>query len=279
MKFAACALAILLSAGMAGAQDYLNCRYAPGWEQTGTLRQYTADNLFDYKDGAAEGYLSFGFVRMVGITCYSGENTLDIDISQMSGPDSAWGIFAANIDSRQPVAPIGMGGQIQQQSASFARGPYYVEIVETATNPNTDDSAAMKAFATGIEAHLEGQTTPPVQLKWFPAEDLVSVRLIPESVLGLKELKRGFVAQYRKGQAFIVQTASPESAAATLKTVRARFDGATDAQVGDGGFQAQSRYLDGVCIFRKGRFLAGYANLPASQDAAALAAQLAPRIP
>ena len=67
MKVAAWMLAILLPAGMAGAQEYLNCQYAPGWEQAGAQRQYTADNLFDYKDGAAEGYLSFGFVRMASV--------------------------------------------------------------------------------------------------------------------------------------------------------------------------------------------------------------------
>lgn len=279
MKFAACVLAILLATGMAGAQDYLNCRYAPGWEQTGAQRQFTADNLFDYKDGAAEGYLSFGFVRMVGVTCKSGNNTLDIDISQMNGPDSAWGIFAANLDPRLPVAQLGMGGQIQKQSASFARGDLYVEIVEIASNLDADHTATMKAFASGIEAHLQGRTTPPEQLKWFPAHGRVSVRLIPESVLGLKELQRGYVAHYKQGQAFIVQQATPQSAAETLKTLRARFQGAADAQVADGGFQVKAKYLDGICIFRKGRFLAGYANLPNAQDAATLAAQLAPRIP
>jgi len=279
MKLAAWVLAILLSAGMAGAQDYLNCQYSPGWQQAGAQRHYTADNLFDYKDGAAEGYLSFGFVRMASVSCKSGDNTLDIDISQMSDPDSAWGIFAANSDPRQPIAPLGMGGQIQKQNASFARGPYYVEIVETASNLDADDTATMKAFAAGIEAHIEGRTAPPSQLKWFPAEDLVSVRLIPESVLGFKELKRGFVARYKQGQAFVVPTASPESAAATLKTLRARFSGATDAHVADGGFQAKAKYLDGICIFRKGPFLAGYANLPDAAAAATQAAKLAPHIP
>ena len=105
------------------------------------------------------------------------------------------------------------------------------------------------------------------------------MRLIPESVLGLRELKRGYVARYKQGQAFIVEESSPEAAAETLKSVRARFDGAVDSQVGDGGFQAKGKYLGGICIFRKGRFLAGYANLPGPRDAETLAAKLAPRIP
>jgi hypothetical protein len=76
-------LAILATTGMASAQDYLNCGLAPGWEQTGLKRQYTPDNLFDYKDGGAEGYLAYGFVAMQGIDCKSGPDTMSIDVSQM----------------------------------------------------------------------------------------------------------------------------------------------------------------------------------------------------
>jgi hypothetical protein len=49
--------------------------------------------------------------------------------------------------------------------------------------------------------------------------------------------------------------------------------------VGDEGFQATAKYLDGICIFRKGKTIAGYANLRGPQDATAQAAKLAARIP
>jgi hypothetical protein len=172
-----------------------------------------------------------------------------------------------------------MGGQIQPQSASFAKGNYYVEIVEAADNPNADHTAVMQAFAAGIEQRLQGRTTAPEALQWFPKENLDSVRLIPESVLGLKLLKRGYVAKYKQGQAFVVFEASPQSAAEVLKKLREHFDGATPAQIADEAFQAKAPYLDGICIFRKGRYLAGYANLPDAQQAAALSAKLAARIP
>ena len=279
MKAAVLLPAILLAAGMAGAQDYLSCHFAPGWEPSGAKRDYVSDNLYDYKDGGAEGYLIFGFVRMQGITCASGGNTLDIDVSQMTDADAAYGIFAANRDPRLPVVRIGMGGQVQPQRASFARGNYYVEVVEVASEPNRDDSATMRAFAAGIEARIEGRDTAPEALQWFPLEGLASVRLVPESVLGLKQLQRGYVATYAQGQAFTVQEASPQAAAETLKSLRERFDGATPAAVGDEAFQAQAKYLDGVCIFRKGRYVAGYANLPASRQAVVLAAKLAARLP
>jgi Family of unknown function (DUF6599) len=279
MKAAGLLLTVLLAAGTAGAQEYLNCHFAPGWEQSGAKRQYTAENLFEYKDGAAEGYLSFGFVRMEGITCASGTNRLDIDVSEMNDADSAYGMLAANLDPSQPVAKLGMGGQVQKQSASFAKGKYYVELVELASNPDSDDTATMQAFVTKMLEHVEGRETPPAVLEWFIQEDLVSTGLIPESVLGLRQLKRGYVAKYKQGQAFIVQEDSPEAAAAVMKSLRERFGGATPVQMGDEAFQAKVKYLDGICIFRKGKIIGGYANLPESKIATAEAAKLAGRIP
>lgn len=278
MKLAFFILVLALATPRAGAQAWLSCNYAPGWQQNGLARQYHADNLFEYKDGAAEGYLSFGFVRMIGITCKSGENTIDIDVSEMNDADSAWGIFAANSDSNKPMARIGMAGQVEHQSASFAKGSRYIEVVEVAVNPDADDSATMTAFAVGIERQIDGRDTPPDTLKVFPDDNLVSVRLVAESVLGLRELRRGYVAHYKLGQAFVVEEASPESAAAVLRSLREKFGHVKDAQVGDAAFQAKTKYLDGLCIFRKGRILAGYANLPEPADALALASRLSSRI-
>jgi hypothetical protein len=269
-------LLALLFGSATGAQEYLNCQLVPGWEQSGTKREFTADTLYEYMDGNAESYLLYGFVRMQGITCTSGEKKFVIDVSEMEDSDLAYGMFASNRDPNQPIANIAMGGQVQPRRASFAKGKYYVEI---AASPEGDHTAALLVFATKMEALLEGRSTPPEVLDWFPKENLTSVRLVPESVLGLRQLKRGYVAKYAQGQAFIVLEASPESAAEVFKKVQARFPDASSAKVGDEAFQARTQYLDGICVFRKGRYLAGYANLPDFQEAVSWATKLAARIP
>ncbi|MGO8758553.1 MAG: DUF6599 family protein [Terracidiphilus sp.] len=279
MKHAALLFPFVLAAGAAGAQDFFNCHFVPGWEQSGTKRQYDATNLFDYKDGGAEGYLIFGFVRMSSTDCKSGANTVTIDVSEMTGSDEAYGIFAANLDPTRPTTQIGMGGQVDAQSALFAKGKYYVEIVETAADSSADDSATMRAFCSGIEMRLEGAVTPPAQLRWFPPGNVAPIRMVPESVLGLRELKRGYVTNYTKGQAFVVLEETPDAAALALKALRARFPGAAPVQVGDDAFQANAQYLGGLCIFRKGRVIAGFVNLATPQEAAAQAAALAAHIP
>ncbi len=269
----------LATGAQAVAQDYLNCHFVPGWEQSGAKRQYSADNLFDYRDGAAEGYLIYSFVRMQGLDCQSGSTTLAIDVSDMTDADSAYGMFSANRDPREPIAKFGMGGQLLPQSLLFAKGRYFVEIIETDGNPNSNQAEALKAFAAKMEPLLAGRDTPPEALKWFPAENQVSVRLVPESVLGLRVLKRGYVAQYNQGQAFVVREDSPQAAAGTMTKLRARFDGATGAQIGDEAFQAKAQYLDGICVFRKGPYIGGYANMPDLEAATSQAARLAARLP
>jgi hypothetical protein len=266
---------LLLLCSSTGAQEYLTCKLVPGWEQSGSKREYTADTLYEYMDGNAESYLLYGFVHMQGITCASGAKKFVIDVSEMDDSDLAYGMFASNRDPNQAVENIAMGGQVQPQRASFAKGKYYVEI---AASPEGDYASALRAFATKMEPLIEGRNTPPEALEWFPKEELTSVRLVPESVLGLRQLKRGFVAKYAQGQAFIIVEDSPEAAAEVFKRVQARFPEATPANIGDEGFETKTQYLEGICIFRKGRYVGGYANLPDAQEAVKLATRLAGRI-
>ena len=279
MKHLLLACALLIVSSPSFAQVYLDCRLVPGWEQSGPKRQYTPDNLFDYRDGAAEGYLIYSFVQMQGIDCKSGATILSIDVSDMTDADSAYGMFSANRDSRQPIAKIGMGAQIMPQSLLFVKGKYFVEIVETDGNTDSDQTVSLQAFAAKIEPLLEGRSTPPDELAWFPPENQESAKLVPESVLGLRILKRGYIAKYATGQAFIVVEQSAESAAEVMNKLRARFDSSTPVNLADEAFQAEAPYLHGICIFRKGHIIAGYTNMRSEEDASTRAGAFAARIP
>jgi hypothetical protein len=276
MKPAKLAITMLMLASAARAAEVADCRLVPGWEQQGPRREFVADNLFEYMDGNAEGYLIYGFTRMEGVTCTSGGDSIIMDVSEMTDADAAYGIFAANRDPNQAVAPIGMGGQILPRRATFCKDKYYVEL---AANPEKDHTPALKAFVEEMEKRIVGRSTPPDALAWFPTEKLMSARLIPESVLGLRLLKRGYVAQYEAGKAFVVVEESAESAAAVMNKLRERIGQTTPTKIADEAFQANDRYLGGLCVFRKGRYLGGFANLPRPQDAASLATALVGRIP
>ena len=252
------------------------CSLVPGWTAQGALRNYGQDNLFEYMDGNAEGYLLYGFQAMQGVTCVKGGTTLIVDISDFGDADSAYGMFSATHDPNQPMTKLGMGGQIVPRRALFVKGKYYVEI---AANPEGDFSDILRQWTAALEKTIEGSSNPPPALAWFPTEKQQSLRLVPESVLGIRLLTRGYVAQYEVGKAFVVEEQSAASATALMEKLRARFVGNTAAKIADDGFQATDQYLGKVCIFRKGRYVAGYGNVAEGQDGVALSTVLAKRIP
>jgi hypothetical protein len=268
-----CGLASLAAPARAAAPA---CSLVPGWTAQGALRNYAQDNLFEYMDGNAEGYLLYGFQTMQGVTCQQGGTTLVIDISDFGDADSSYGMFSANRDPGQPTIKLGMGGQIVPRRAIFVKGKYYLEI---AANPEGDFTAILRQWTAALDKTVEGSTEPPAALAWFPTEKLQGLRLVPESVLGIRLLKRGYVGQYDVGKAFVVEEESPAAAAATMEKLRVRFPGTVAAKLGDEAFLATDQYLGRLYIFRKGRYVAGYGNLAEGQDGAALAAALAKRIP
>ena len=264
VAMAACALAAAQTPAPAP-----SCKLAAGWSQNGPARTYEADNLFEYMDGNAEGYLIYGFLKMQGVTCKKGDVTFVVDISDMGDADSAYGIFTSNRDPRQPAQKVGMGGQIVPRRLIFSKGRYYLEI---AANPEGDYTAALTEWAAALEKTVDGSTTVPPALGWLPTEHQQSARLVPESVLGIRLLKRGYVAQYDfGGKAFVVLEASNESAGGVMEKLRTRFGQTTPVKIADDAFLATDQYLGKLCIFRKGRYVAGYAvpaDGPSAEDLA-----------
>jgi hypothetical protein len=250
------------------------CTAVAGWQQQGPARAYEPDNLFDYMNGNAEGYLIYRFVGMKGITCKSGENTIVIDISEMTDAEYAYGMFTSTRDPRLSVEKIGMAGQVTQRRAIFAKDKYYVEL---AANPDKDHTAALRAFVAVLEKNITGRTALPEAIAWFPAENLVpnSIRLVPESVLGLRMLKSGYIGQYDFGKAFLVQESSADAAAGIMTKLKERIGQITPVKIADEAFTAVDKYLNGMCVFRKGRFLAGFANLQPGRDVTPEATKLA----
>lgn len=254
-----------------------DCAAAPGFTQKGGVRTYDVDTLFEYMNGNSEGYFAYGFKRMNGVTCTNGTVDLVFDISEMENADLAWGMFTANRDANLPLAKLGAAGQVTARRGAFAKGVYYVEV---AANP-TGDAALLEKFLAAWDQRLEGSTGRPALLGVFPAKGLKaeSVRLVPESVLGFRMLRRGYMATYEQGKAFVVPEATAESAAKLLGQFRQRVTAGAAAQVGDEAFQTTDKYLGRLVVFRKGRYLAGAANFPADVDPLPLVTELAAQLP
>jgi hypothetical protein len=273
MRAAVLALVLTLSASATPP----TCTVMPGFTQEGEVRHFDTETLFEYMNGNSEGYFLYGFESMEGITCAKGEVKLIFDVSTFVDFESAYGMFTGNADPRAPILALGAGAQVTPRKAVLVKDRYYVEI---AAEPDADHSEVLQAAITRFETQIAGRTERPPELGWFPAEGIQPgfPRLAPQSVLGLRLLKRGYLAQYANGKAFVVSEASPADAASLMKKLRERFPPSSEAKIGEEAFIASDRYLGNLCFFRKGNRVAGWANVK-DADAGVLAAALASRLP
>lgn len=269
--------AVLLgtAALLASAEVAPDCSLGAGWTQHGPNRTYEGDNLYEYMNGNSEGYFIYGFVKMKGVTCRKGEDTIHVDISEFADSESAYGMFTANRDARLAAEQF---GQVAPRKAIVVKDKYFLEI---AAEPDKDHSAVLGELMKALETKVPGEPRLPAAVSWFAPEGM-SVgfpRLVPQSVLGIGALKRGYVAQYEnKARAFVVREATADSAKAVLEKIRGRFADTADAGIGDGGFTVSDKYLGRLAMFRKGQFIAGYVGVPEGLEPAALAQALGERV-
>ncbi len=254
------------------------CDVMLGYSQEGKARLYEGDALFEYMDGNSEGYFLYSFVRMNGVTCVKGDRKVLIDISEMKDDESAYGMFSANRDVNSPSEHIGAGGQVVPRKAIFAKGKYFIEI---AAQMEGDYSQLLRSTAVAFDSQVPGSASVPQPINWFPTDGLTSgpPRLIAESVLGIRALHRGYVAQYGSAKAFIVAEDSDSSAKQVLDKLQTRFAPVQAAQSLGDAFQADDKYLGRICIARSGRYLVGYAAVPVGADPVALVRALMGRLP
>jgi hypothetical protein len=171
-----------------------------------------------------------------------------------------------------PVEKIGTEAQIVPRRAILVKDKYFVEI-----GSSREQADVLRSAVRAMEKRIPGSSEPPEALTWFPQEKLVpgSVRMVPESVLGIGALKRGYIAEYADGKAFLVRETTPESAAEVMNKLRARIGGTAPVKIADEGFEAADKYLGRLCFFRKGRMIGGLTGLAQGADAVVLTAKLA----
>jgi hypothetical protein len=87
--------------------------------------------------------------------------------------------------------------------------------------------------------------------------------------MGLRALKRGYLAKYDDGRAFIVEEESADAASGVLAELAKRMSEPTKPRAGDEAIAGKDRYLGQMFVARKGSRLVGFATRAADTDLAA----------
>ena len=170
-------------------------QHSGGWKLSGEPRTFVAENLWEYINGGAEGYLIYNFETVITADFLS-ESGVEavVDIYRMADQLCGFGIYSAERNSFAPRVDIGSEGYLTDNALHFWQGPYYVKV----TAFETGQGELLEVLARSVGAGLDAPAGNPPQIAAFPEQGLQagSERYMSRDVLGHSELKNGFSANY-----------------------------------------------------------------------------------
>jgi hypothetical protein len=246
---------------------------AAGWKPAGQPYQYTPENLYQYINGAADLFISYGFIKLSGseyIAVSGSQESLTVDIYDMKNKLNAFGVFQSKRDPDSMSLNIGAGAFGSEQYLYFYKARFYVEIQAYLTGGR--DKKVLADLARSIAEKIQGNSTPPAELRYLPASGLVpgSEKYITGGILGHAFLDKGLMGDYRVGQdvvkAFVAFFPSPAGAAAAMSAYNDFLQKAGKKQLdlngfGEAGFVSEEPYHKQLLVAQQGAFVAGVTDL------------------
>ena len=220
----------LLAADISNLKELLDHIETGTWVKTDEAF-YNRETLYDYINGGAELYLSYGFQALINHTYQKdGQPDIVLDIFDMGSSHNAFGVFT---HSREEIAnDFGQGSQYTAGLLLFWKDRYYISIL---ASPETPESrAAVYDIAGKIDSRIEKRGELPKLLKRLPAEHLVeaSVRyfkhhiwqnsyffITEENIFHIGEQTDAVLAKYQDlGILLLIEYSSEEDAKKALQS-------------------------------------------------------------
>ncbi len=177
---------------------------------------YTPENLWDFINGAADGFLALGFIDLHIAEYKKGKELIKAEIYRHSDHTMAFGIYASERSPDYSFMALGAQGYNIEGSLNFFKGNYYIKIRTFSEKPKTIN--AVRALGSRIEMMLQGETDMPSLISLFPEEGKKKNEevYLNENVLGHSFLNKAFKAIYQVGNdvfnIYLLKSGSPEEA-------------------------------------------------------------------
>ncbi|MDR1667132.1 MAG: hypothetical protein LBS03_05510 [Bacteroidales bacterium] len=130
---------------------------------------HTPDNLYEYINGAAEMYLSYGLAGMRGYR-YTAENQPDvtIEIYEMTESRNAFGVYTQSRDRDEHA--YGQGSLSYPEATLFWKDRYFIVISSSRATP--ESSAAIRFLAETADKAIPQEGKIPGIVGLLPAKGL-----------------------------------------------------------------------------------------------------------
>lgn len=241
-----------------------------GLSQKGS-RQYNRDNLYEYIDGEAELYLTYGFRELLSQVYAFDDTVLTVDIYDMGSPLNAFGLYSNYRHPDYDYAPIGTEAIVTDYGIRFYRAEIVVDITQSDVSSRIHEAA--RKIAKSISTKIGGKADPPQLLNHLPVDGRVAktLRYIPRNMLNQDFLKSGLEARYRlrsgdEVTTFIVIFETAGDAISGIASLEEYFIESGERVVDhpalqEKGFSVQTQYQGGMLVSVVDRYLLGIRDL------------------
>jgi hypothetical protein len=235
-----------------------------GWTVSREPKSYTADNLWEAIDGAADGFVAYGVQDVVTANykqAGSG-NEAAVEIYQMKDALNAYGKYSEERNADYRFIDIGNEAYSGGTSLNFWKGAYYVKI--TSFQPNDALEQEMVKLARSVAGKVSDVGAEPLELSYFPQQNQMphTARYLPKDVLGQTYFTNGFEAHYKAGtkdsRLVLIVLGTPAQAQDAIARYRQSVskDGKNTKDLtapGEGGFAGKDRFYGNLAAVRQGR--------------------------
>ncbi|MBD3221646.1 hypothetical protein GF314_10425 [bacterium] len=191
------AMALVLATTASAQQDVVHVPVPDGWSAVDEEYRYGRDDLWEYINGAADLFLSYGFRELIVRDLEQGDRYVTISVYDMGGPLDAFGVYERERPDDEPeITDVGAAAVLQPPYRGLMlKDRFYVK----AEIAGGDVSAGSLASLLGdVAAGLPGRDGLPPQLAELPDEGRQSgtVAFAGRAFLGLEDLSSCVHATY-----------------------------------------------------------------------------------
>jgi hypothetical protein len=203
-----------------------------GWERSPETERYLPDNLYEYIDGAAEAYLSFGFKELETAEYIAGKSSVLVEVYRHATPEDAFGIYARERPREGPFESVGYQGYRSGEIFCLVASDYYIKILGNRLGGN--EPVILENFARKIADQIPDADAAPRLLQVFPRDSLIrnSEAYTAQDFLGYAFLKNVFTADYPGFRLFVISAGSPAGVHEILAAYTEKLDARTPYTAG-----------------------------------------------
>lgn len=138
-----------------------------GWQSVFTDGIYHVENLYDYLDGGAEVYLSYGFRMLIHrIYRHSKQPDILLDFYDMGNGENSYGLFLHLVQKPDSIPLYGQGSYFANGYLVFQKGPFLISILAFEQTPQSEH--CLKDLAHFIDQKIRQTAALPSLPKFLP---------------------------------------------------------------------------------------------------------------